>query len=404
MIDRYALRPTLWQGLTLRDLISAATVEAPAAGLITDIGLDGRRLHLTARALDHIANRVARRFATAGAQKGDTILIALPNGAPAIIALLGALGAGLTPCLVAPTLDDDALALALRRVKPRAIVSASFPQFDPLSRCVTTARRLAMPLYLWNFGPVDHDHAAPLYDLLSGDAPARLLRMHPPNAGDADIMTLWDRGDGPEPVRHQQAALLAQAVLARLAQPIASTRIVSALSLTTQAGLVLGPLRALLTRTPLTLIADPSSESFHKAATDGPADYVVPPRLADALLAEPSIKTEAVLLVQRAGQDQPRMSGNSFIAFGEAMTLPAAHRGQALQPGTITASTTDGLLHFADLKTNLKGSFTLASPLADCLSDGSVACPSLDASLGRDGEFINFTPKQRGHNEHTPID
>lgn len=261
-----------------------------------------------------------------------------------------------------------------------------------------------MPLYLWNFGPVDHDHAAPLYDLLNGEAPARLMPMHPPHSGDADIMTVWDRGDGPEPVRHHQDDLLAQAVLARIARPGAPTRIVSALALTTQAGLILGPLRALLTRTPLTLIADPSSMAFEKAAADGPAEYVVPDHLADSLVTLIPDAAKTLVRLQRAGQTTPRSPDKAFIAFGEALTLPALCRGQALKPGTITADTPDGLLHFAELKSTLDGSFIVESPLAGCLADGSAACPPLHATLGPHGEFANFTPNRRGQHERTPVD
>ena len=305
MKDHRALRPTLWQGLTLRDLINAAMVEAPAAGLITDIGLDGRRLHLTARALDHIA----------------------------------------------------------------------------------------MPLYLWNFGPVDHDHAAPLSDLLNGEAPARLLPLHPPAIGDGPIMTLWDRGDGPEPVLHHQDGLLAQAVLARLSQTSSPARIISALSLNTQAGLILGPLRALLTRTPLTLIGDPSSANFTKAMADEPADCVVPAPLASALRARPEFANTTLTTLARAEQIHD-ISAASFIAFGEALTLPTTRRGHPLQPGPISAETADGLLHFAELKMQIDGGFTLASPLAGTMADDIIASPALDAHLGSDGQFTRFTVTQ----------
>lgn len=386
------LRPALWQGLTLRDLVNAAAIEAPSGGLITDIGLDGRRLHFTARTLDHIANRVARRLATAGAQKGDTVLIALPNGAPALIALLGALGAGLTPCLAAPTLDDNAIALALRRVKPRSIIAARYPQFDPLSRFVGAARRLAMPLYVWNFGPSDHDHAAPLSDLLNGEAPARLLPLHPPTAGDGHILTLWDRGDGPEPVLHHQDALLAQAMLARLAQKTGHKPIASALALTSQAGLILGPLRALLTRTPLTMIADPCMQHCQLAAAGGPTEWVLPAPLSAMLGSSPLFNTDACVTLTRIGATMTTSLSADFISFGEALTLPTIHRGERLKPGPLTLSTPDGPLHFADLKTNLDGTLVLSSPLAGLLPDGEIAAPSLYATLQQDGAFAHFTP------------
>lgn len=392
MNETRLLRPALWQGLTLRDLVNAAAIEAPAAGLITDIGLDGRRLHFTARTLDHIANRVARRFATAGAQKGDAILIALPNGASALIALLGALGAGLTPCLAPPTLDDESIALILRRLKPRSIVSAKYESFDPLSRFVTTARRLAMPLYMWNFGPLDHDHAAPLADLLNGEAPARLLPLQAPAAGDGAILTVWDRGDGPEPVIHRQDGLLAQAMLARLAYKTQHKRMVSALAMTSQAGLILGPLRALLTRTPLTFIADPGMNHLARAAADGTAEWIMPRALRAMIDNLPLLAHQSCITLARTGETVCKTEDANFISFGEALTLPARPRGEALQPGPITLGSADGPLHFADLKINLDGSLIVTSTLAGRTHDDQIAAPSLYSTLRDDGAFAHFTP------------
>lgn len=392
MNETRLLRPALWQGLTLRDLVNAAAIEAPSAGLITDIGLDGRRLHFTARTLDHIANRVARRFATAGAQKGDAILIALPNGASALIALLGALGAGLTPCLAPPTLDDEAIALIMRRLKPRSIVSAKYDIFDPLSRFVDNARRLAMPLYMWNFGPLDDDHAAPLADLLTGEAPARLLPLHPPTAGDGAILTLWDRGDGPEPVIHRQDALLAQAMLARLAYKTQHRRMVSALAMTSQAGLILGPLRALLTRSPLTFIADPNLDNVERATLDGPAEWIIPRTLHAMLDKLPLLAQDSWITLARTGATICNTDDANFISFGEALTLPARPRGETLQPGPITLTSADGPLHFADLKINLDGSLILLSSLAGQMPDDQIAAPSLYTALRDDGAFAHFTP------------
>lgn len=386
-------RHAVWKGLTLRDLIAAAMVDRPERTLMTDIGLDGQPVHYAARTIDHIATRVARRFATAGAKQGDAILIALPNGAAAFLALLGALGAGLKPCIVSPALDEAAIALLLQKLKPRALVSAAFPGFDPLARFVMQARRLAMPLYIWNFGSGDNDHAAPLADLLDGQAPQRMLPLHPPHPGDGPILTLASFADGPEPVEHKQDALLAQAVLARMAERTApAERIVSALSIATQAGLVLGPMRALLTGAQLTLIADPSAASLRAAATDGPAEWLLPLSLA-ARLRETGMPAKAgpVTTLYRAGQQvHNACDERGYIAFGEALTLPLMRHGKALSPGPLGATTADGPLHFASLETNDDGTLRLLSPLAGVLPDGAVACPPLYATLGPDGRFARF--------------
>lgn len=392
-MKREIARHAVWKGLTLRDLLAGAMVDRPSTDLLVDIGLNGKTMRFQPRTLDHIATRIARRFATAGAKQDDPIIIALPNGAAALLALIGALGAGLTPCLVPPTLDEDAIALLLQRVKPRAIVSAALDGFDPLSRFVLAARRLAMPLYIWNFGAGDNDHAAPLSDLLDGEAPQRMLPLHPPHPGDGAILTLADFGDGPEPVSHRQDALVAQAVLARMAERTAPpARIVSAVSIATQAGLVLGPMRALLTGAQLTLIADPSADAMREAAMDGPADWVLPLRLA-ARLRESGLhdRNGPVTTVYRAGAQVHNPSDErGFIAFGEALTLPLMRHGKALAPGPLGTTTADGLLHFASLETKADGTLNIESPLAGQLQDGAPACPSLSATLGPDGRFARF--------------
>ena len=387
-------QPALWQGLTLRDLINAAMVSHPQERLFTDLGLDGQTLHFSARTLDHIATRIARRFATAGAQHGDTIIIALPNGVPAFLAVLGALGAGLKPCLASPTMSPHAIGLLLERLKPRALVSMTGPHFDPLSGFITEARRLTMPLYLWNFGPTEHDYAAPLFDLLDGQAPQRMAPLHPPHRGDGPLLTLIDRGAGPEPVTHQQDHLLALTVLAQMTLPATTPpRMISAVSLTTQAGLILGPLRALLFATPLTLISEPSSAAFRKAADNAPAEWILPQPLATRWKATTQpISGSTLTTLYRAGSEshQP-FDERGFLAFGEALTLPLVRHGQPLAQGSIMATTKNGPFHFATLGTQDDGTLLLASEIAGRCADGSIASPTLRPARAPAGFYTRFT-------------
>ena len=387
------LRDAVWQGLTIRDLVCAAMVDRLNHASLIDHGVDGRIMRFNARMLDHIATRIARRFATAGAKQDDAIVIALPNGAPAFLALLGALGAGLKPCLVSPVLDDAAMALVLQRIKPRALVSAAYPHFDPLKRFVNEARRLAMPLYVWNFGPCDDEHAAPLSDLLDGQAPQRMAPLHPPQTGAGPLITFADFGDGPEPVTHTQDQLLAQAILAQMAhRGPRERRIVSALSLSTQAGLVLGPLRALMAGAELTLIADPSAEAFRQTAADGNASWILPAPLAHRLRDLFHGKDNTLITLYRAGHDIFRDSdATGLIAFGEALTLPLMRTDhQPLAPGPILANGAGTPMHFATLGTRSDDQLSIESPLAGKRSDGSMAYPNLITSRGADGRFTRF--------------
>lgn len=390
-------RSAVWKGLTFRELLAAAMVDRPELPLLSEIGLDGKTIHYTARTLDHLATRIARRFATAGAKQGDVILIALPNGVAAFLALVGALGAGLKPCLVSPTLDANAIPLLLQRVKPRALVSASYPDFNPLMLFINEARRLAMPLYLWNFGPGDNDHSAPLYDLLDADAPKRLLPLHPPFSGEGVLLTIADFGDGPVAVEHKQDHLLAQAILARMADRTAPpSHLISAISIATQAGLVLGPMRALLTGAQLTMIADPSAQTLAHAAKSGPAEWILPLSLA-ARLRETGLdqKQGPITTLYRAGkQVHNPLDERGYIAFGEALTLPMTRHGRGLAPGVIGTNTADGPLHFATLAMQKDGSLLIDSPIAGRLASGHSAYPPLLAALGADGRFARFINKQ----------
>ena len=392
-------QPALWQGLTLRDLITAAMVSHPHEKLFTHIGLDSAIQSFTARSLDHIATRIARRFATAGAQHGDAILIAMPNGVPAFLAILGSLGAGLKPCLVPPTLSAHAIGLLLERLKPRALVSMTAPQFDPLSVFIHEARRLTMPLYVWNFGPSDHDLAAPLYDLLDGQAPNRMAPLHPPHRGDGNILTLLDRGAGPEIVTHQQDHLLALAVLAQMTMPDPHPpRMISAVSIATQAGLVLGPLRALLRAAPLTLIEEPSSVAFHAAAQGAPAEWILPQTLATRWSATTQPLSGATLTtLYRAGLNshQP-FDARGFVAFGEALVLPIIRHGQSLGQGPIMAHMQSGPFHFATLNTQDDGTLQLTSAYAGRCKDGSLASPHYRPTRAPEGFYTRFTTIKGG--------
>jgi hypothetical protein len=396
------LRDAVWQGLTIRDLVCAAMVDRPQQPCLIDHGIDGRVHRFNARMLDHIATRIARRFATAGAKQGDAILIALPNGAPAFLAMLGALGAGLKPCLISPMLDDAAISLVLQRLKPRALVSAAYDHFDPLRRFINEARRLAMPLYVWNFGPCDDECAAPLSDLFDGQAPQRMAPLHPPQQGYGPVVTVTDFGNGPEPVTHSQDQLLAQAILAQMAhRGPREQRIVSAVSLASQAGLVLGPLRALLAGAELNLIADPSADAFRDAAAGSPASWILPAPLAHRLRDHFHTKDDTLITLYRAGQNMFRPSDETgMIAFGEALTLPLMRAdGQPLAPGTIMANVSGTAMRFATLSLALDHEFILDSPLAGRRLDGEPAHHPLIASLAKDGRFARFiiTPQEKRH-------
>lgn len=396
------LHDPVWQGLTIRDLVCASMVDKPQQTAFIDHGIDGRILRFNARTLDHIATRVARRFASAGAKQGDAILIALPNGAPAFLAMLGALGAGLKPCLVSPVLDEAAIALVLQRLKPRALVSAAYDHFDPLRCFIHQARRLAMPLYIWNFGPRDDEHAAPLSDLFDGQAPQRMAPLHPPQPGNGPIVTLADFGDGPEPVTHSQDQLLAQAILAQMSyRGPRERRIVSAVSLSTQAGLILGPLRALLAGAELNLIADPSATALRAAEADGAANWILPAPLSHRLRDHFHTKDDTLITLYRAGQDMFRPSDETgMIGFGEALTLPLIRAdGQPLRPGTIMANVSGTVMPFATLDLTPDQRFTLDSSLAGRLPNGETAHHPLTASLTDDGHFARFifTPQEKRH-------
>ena len=396
------LRDAVWQGLTIRDLVCASMVDRPQQAAMIDHGIDGRIFRFNARALDHIATRIARRFASAGAKQGDAILIALPNGVPAFLAMLGALGAGLKPCLLSPVLDDAAIALTLQRLKPRALVSAAYDHFNPLQRFIHEARRLAMPLYIWNFGPRDDEHAAPLSDLLDGQAPQRMAPLHPPQQGNGPIVTLADFGDGPEPVTHSQDQLLAQAILAQMAdRGTRARRIVSAVSITTQAGLILGPLRALLAGAELNLIADPTAPALRAAETNDSASWILPAPLAHRLRDHVHTKSDTLITLYRAGQDMFRPTDETgMIGFGEALTLPLMRAdGQPLAPGTIMANVSGSAMRFATLDLAPDHHFTLDSPLAGRRPNGELAHHPLIASLTDDGRFARFiiTPQEKRH-------
>jgi amino acid adenylation domain-containing protein len=94
---------------------------------------------LTYAEIDARANRLAQALLAHGIQRGDRVVIQLPNSTQAVVAIFGALKAGAVFVPVNPTAKRDKLAYILNNCRASALVSGLHPDFLPDSRWLKVA-------------------------------------------------------------------------------------------------------------------------------------------------------------------------------------------------------------------------------------------------------------------------
>ncbi|MBV9246813.1 MAG: AMP-binding protein [Methylobacteriaceae bacterium] len=317
----------LWRDrLAMRD-----TCSSPLAGF-------------TCSELDAEVGRMAGVLAHLGLLAGERILVCGGIGLSVIVACLAALRAGLDVGLALPAFTTEEIADAARRIRAAAILGNATPPTTVAAETLLAAAAQAPCVRLLCTSGGMIDGAAAL------DAAAwahEELAVLAPNPSAGAVITFTNGAGGIEPVFHRQATLIAAALdVARRAKIGANSTVLSTIAPVTFAGLVAGPIGALLSGAPLHLHTSFAAAAFLDALDDSaPAHLVVPANiacdLAGAGLATPAYLA-SLLLLRRIRSEQSSLPGQpldgvvpilDLYALGERAAVAEQRRqGAGLAP------------------------------------------------------------------------
>lgn len=270
---------------TQRDFFSAYSFDTLISGAARlrpqAIALADRTTSVPFDLLAGHASALARLLADSGLKAGERVLLTGGAEASLVIAIVAALRGGFEPALVPLGLDAGELAAHARAVDAAALVGPTAYGTSALADKYLSAAALAPPVrFVATLGPQTLDGAVDL----STEAVLRyaaenpeidLQRGKPAPSHAPRIITFTRSGT---PVVHQQATLMAASLdfIAR-ASIGRETPILSTLPPTSFAGLVTGPLAALLSGATLALEGPFNARAFLKRRDDiGHAHLVVP--------------------------------------------------------------------------------------------------------------------------------
>lgn len=224
---------------------------------IMEAGAGATEAAVSYRELDALVLAFSAQIAEAGLEPGHRILIVGAPRAAVLIAILGALGAGLEPVMAPVHTTSATLAFLAQTTAARAIVGpTAFAGLDGEKQLLETAACARDIRMVGALGPMAMDGATDLSPqaLRSAYAPApRAPRAgEPPRIG----IVLRPQDGLPRATFLPQATVVAQAldVVSHL-RLTADRPIVSTLSLASVGGLLAGPVAALLAGAPLALFA-----------------------------------------------------------------------------------------------------------------------------------------------------
>lgn len=241
------------------------------------------------------------------AQPGARVAILAPLGPEAIISTLASLRAGLSPLLLPLHAGDADL---LRMIDEAGAVMGLGVGRVGAVQPLTTLRRLAARAFgmrfVGGFGQVVPDGVAPLDALMASAARHPL----PALASRSPLHIVEPRGlDGPHAVS-ERAILAGALAVSRLLKPMASSRIVSALSGCDLASLATGPGAALLTGAELLPLGLFSHGDLQACLEGGRTVHLVAPAALESALARSRLgghdALASVVFVHRPG-DAPAL-------------------------------------------------------------------------------------------------
>ncbi len=256
---------------------------------------------------------VARLLSDCGLRPGERLLLTGGAEISLAVVLIAALRGGYQPALAPLDLDPADLAAYARALDVAALVGPShYGELCPAESFLTTAASVATIRLVASCGPETLDGAVDL-------SPAACLRYaaeHPDNGLERDefapampprVITL-DRRNGLKPVFHQQSTLIAAGLdFAARARIGRETPILCTLPPTSFAGLVAGPIAALLSGTALHLHGPFDARDFLAARESIVHPHLVVPAgvAADLLQADVMTGLASAILVSRLSSQEP---------------------------------------------------------------------------------------------------
>jgi non-ribosomal peptide synthetase component E (peptide arylation enzyme) len=332
---------------TLDQLFRAAVARSPDRWALVDPAdrhrfTDGPVRRLTYGQADRVVSAIARRLLDCGLSANAMVAIQLPNVVESVLVLLGVLRAGLIAVPVPLLWHRADMVRALGRIGARAlVVPRRVGTVDHGDLAAHVAAETFAIRFLFGFGDPLPDGVISLNDVF--DAPVTAVapeeRWGDP-ANHVAVVTFEVTSDGIIPLARSNAQLAAAAA-AVVCEPEAGTRIISAASIASLAGLACGVLPWLLTGGTLVLQHPFSADVFALQRDRERCTLAVVPgpvlsTLADAQL----LGSAAVLALWRTPERYPpanralTAAGRSIVdlwAFGE-IAVVASRRGPNAHP------------------------------------------------------------------------
>lgn len=352
--ERDAAAAMPWAGVTLTDLFaSTAQMNPQAIALSQAAGIGQPRRTLTYEQTDRAIQRTMDHLLDLGLRPGEIVLVSMAATVEAPVAILAALRAGFTPCLVPVTVSLDEAAAVVSAVPARAIVTTgAIGPLRPVEILRAAAATSGGPRFVLAFGERLPAGVIPLDDVLIRSADTGFepvdagLPQRPPA-----VLTIERGGSRILVHRHEQSNLVAASLLTVLRSGMASAEpVLSTLSLMSLAGLTTGLGPCLLTAGTLALEPLFSTGSFLASLSAHPRLHVVVPGALEGPLVEAglsasvAIASTVLLHRQPARLDRvPGMPAARFpvidaLAIGERTVLVEIRgedRRPALQLGEI---------------------------------------------------------------------
>lgn len=199
---------------------------------------------LSFQQLEERTDQLARLLTINHAQPGATVAILAPLGGEAIVAVLGALRAGLSPLMLPlHASEDELLALIEASDAVMALGTSRIGPFQPLITLRNLAVRAFGTRFVGGFGLDVPDGIAPLDTLMASGG----LHPLPERIARAELQVV-DPVSLAGPFRLSERDLLSAALdISRLLKPLSSSRIVTTLVGGDLAALASGPGMAMLT-------------------------------------------------------------------------------------------------------------------------------------------------------------
>jgi mycobactin salicyl-AMP ligase len=305
-----------WARLTLDAIVGTAASARPGRAAFTDspdreAWTDGQARVLSAGDLGRDVQLYARKIATLGLQKGDRVILLMPNIVEGVTAMIGTMLAGLVPCPLNVVSAPQTIMAAAETVKATAIVTVMrYAHLTPAKSACEAASRYYGVRFVAAFGDNPLPGVIPLSGWPDDDVSQDTLAAPQP---DHTAIITFDAQDPTRAYVRTHAQLLSEALA------------LSAISGLTSRGQLLGTFTPVSAAGVIATIAAPLISGAH-VHLHGP---FAPETLAQQLSSSP----EAILILPSAAEAAVRS-----LTAGKLRDSIVINR----EPGLVRAPATEG--------------------------------------------------------------